>query len=75
MDDRTAARHFWDARYAPELHAWCGGTADRLPFFRADGTPLGARELPGSDPGPAVRGTESGDCLAQMLERLAPGAG
>lgn len=58
VEDWTAARHFWDARYAPELRAWCGGGAGRLPFFRADGTPLGPRELPDTDPGstdPAAR--------------------
>ncbi|MFE3554970.1 ankyrin repeat domain-containing protein [Streptomyces sp. NPDC059193] len=53
VDDWTAARHFWDARHAPQLRAWCGGAAGRLPFFRADGTPLGARELPDTEPGPA----------------------
>ncbi|MEU9253075.1 ankyrin repeat domain-containing protein [Streptomyces sp. NPDC048270] len=53
VDDWTAARHFWDARHAPGLRAWCGGDAERLPFFRADGTPLGPRELPDTDPGSA----------------------
>ncbi|MEU9305418.1 ankyrin repeat domain-containing protein [Streptomyces sp. NPDC048269] len=53
VEDWTAARHFWDARHAPELRAWCGGGAGRLPFFRADGTPLGPRELPDTDPGSA----------------------
>ncbi|WP_141754092.1 ankyrin repeat domain-containing protein [Streptomyces subrutilus] len=53
VDDWTAFRHFWDARRAPELRAWCGGDAGRLPFFLADGTPLGPGELPDTDPGPA----------------------
>lgn len=60
VKDWTAARHFWDARHAPELRAWCGGgSGQRLPFFHADGTPLGPRELPDTDPGsggdPAAR--------------------
>ncbi|MGR4878369.1 ankyrin repeat domain-containing protein [Streptomyces sp. LARHCF249] len=58
VEDWTAARHFWDARHAPELRPWCGGGAGRLPFFRADGTPLGPQELPDTDPGstdPAAR--------------------
>ncbi|MFG2982113.1 ankyrin repeat domain-containing protein [Streptomyces sp. NPDC048258] len=51
VEDWTAARHFWDARHAPELRAWCGGGGQRLPFFRTDGTPLEPRELPDTDPG------------------------
>lgn len=50
VEDWTAARHFWDARHAPELRAWCGGGAGRLPFFRADGTPLEPQELPDTEP-------------------------
>ncbi|MEU9034940.1 ankyrin repeat domain-containing protein [Streptomyces sp. NPDC048352] len=51
-EDWTAARWFWDARHTAELRAYAG-PADRLPFFRADGTPLGDDELPTADPGPA----------------------
>ncbi|MEU9762983.1 ankyrin repeat domain-containing protein [Streptomyces sp. NPDC047987] len=48
--DWRACRYLWDARHTGELRARVGG-ADRLPFLRADGTPLGADELPGTDPG------------------------
>ncbi|RAY16721.1 ankyrin repeat domain-containing protein [Actinomadura craniellae] len=45
------SRHLWDARRTDELRErWGGG--DRTPFFRPDGTPLGAAELPAADPGP-----------------------
>ncbi|MFE9629769.1 ankyrin repeat domain-containing protein [Streptomyces sp. NPDC006463] len=49
VEDWTLTRHLWDARHAPELRERCGG-AGRLPFFHADGTPLGPRELPDTDP-------------------------
>ncbi|MBW5484787.1 ankyrin repeat domain-containing protein [Streptomyces bambusae] len=51
--DWTRARHLWDARHAAELRARFAGGADRLPFFRADGTPLTEEELPAEDPGTA----------------------
>ncbi|GAA3282784.1 ankyrin repeat domain-containing protein [Streptomyces lavendulae] len=51
-EDWTAARHFWDVRRTAELRSRYG-PADRLPFFRPDGTPLGDGELPTADPGPA----------------------
>lgn len=51
-EDWTAARHFWDVRHTAELRSRYG-PADRLPFFRPDGTPLGDGELPTADPGPA----------------------
>ncbi|MGO4456959.1 ankyrin repeat domain-containing protein [Streptomyces sp. M-16] len=50
-EDWTAARRFWDARCTTELRSRYG-PADRLPFFRPDGTPLGDGELPTADPGP-----------------------
>ncbi|WP_424862361.1 ankyrin repeat domain-containing protein [Streptomyces sp. MMS24-I29] len=50
--DWRACRYLWDARHTGELRARVGG-ADRSPFLRADGTPLGADELPGTDPGTA----------------------
>ncbi|MFD0344392.1 ankyrin repeat domain-containing protein [Streptomyces sp. NPDC127117] len=50
VTDWRAGRHLWDARRTDELRAHAGG-AGRLPFLHADGTPLGADELPGSDPG------------------------
>ncbi|MFB7916457.1 ankyrin repeat domain-containing protein [Streptomyces sp. NPDC056061] len=56
MDWRTG-RHLWDARRTGELRTRVGGL-DRLPFLRADGTPLGADELPDTDPG-------SGDPVAR----------
>ncbi|MCX5380766.1 ankyrin repeat domain-containing protein [Streptomyces sp. NBC_00091] len=49
-EDWTAARWFWDSRHTAALRS-CAGPADRLPFFRADGTPLAAGELPSADPG------------------------
>jgi hypothetical protein len=39
-------RSQWDVRYADGLRTLCGGDADRIPFFRPDGTPLAATELP-----------------------------
>ncbi|MFF3019050.1 ankyrin repeat domain-containing protein [Streptomyces sp. NPDC057939] len=51
-EDWTAARRLWDARHTAELRAHAG-PADRLPFFRADGTPLAPEELPTADPGAA----------------------
>ncbi|MFJ9645656.1 ankyrin repeat domain-containing protein [Streptomyces sp. NPDC101206] len=53
-----AARPLWDARHTAELRERHTAGADRLPFFRADGTPLGPDELPTADPGhtdPAAR--------------------
>ncbi|MEU2390483.1 ankyrin repeat domain-containing protein [Streptomyces sp. NPDC007369] len=53
-----AARPLWDARHTAELRERHTGGAGRLPFFRADGTPLGPDELPTADPGhadPAAR--------------------
>ncbi|MEU3914504.1 ankyrin repeat domain-containing protein [Streptomyces sp. NPDC029721] len=49
IEDWTAARWFWDSRHTAELRS-CAGPADRLPFFRADGTPLEAAELPSAEP-------------------------
>ncbi|MFE7110185.1 ankyrin repeat domain-containing protein [Streptomyces sp. NPDC057575] len=49
--DWQACRYLWDARRTGELRARAGG-GDRLPFLHADGTPLGADELPDADPGP-----------------------
>ncbi|MET9888265.1 ankyrin repeat domain-containing protein [Streptomyces sp. NPDC006430] len=51
-EDWTAARHLWDARHTAELRAR-HGSAERLPFFGPDGTPLRAPELPTADPGAA----------------------
>ncbi|MFD7624809.1 ankyrin repeat domain-containing protein [Streptomyces sp. NPDC059851] len=48
-----AARPLWDARHTAELRERFTGGADRLPFFRPDGTPLDTEELPTADPGPA----------------------
>jgi hypothetical protein len=48
----TTLRHLWDARHSDALLDRCGG-GDRPPFFEADGTPLGAENLPTADPGPA----------------------
>ncbi|MFF9350097.1 ankyrin repeat domain-containing protein [Streptomyces sp. NPDC014734] len=56
VDWRTG-RYLWDARRTGELRARVGGL-DRLPFLRADGTPLDADELPDADPG-------SGDPVAR----------
>ncbi|WP_063762214.1 ankyrin repeat domain-containing protein [Streptomyces bicolor] len=56
--DWRYARHLWDVRHAAELRERCGGGTDRPPFFRADGTPRGAEDLPATDPGdgdPAAR--------------------
>ncbi|MEV7616799.1 ankyrin repeat domain-containing protein [Streptomyces sp. NPDC089799] len=49
----TQARDLWDARHAAGLRARLSGGADRLPFFRADGTPLAPDEYPVEDPGAA----------------------
>ncbi|MFI6146893.1 ankyrin repeat domain-containing protein [Streptomyces sp. NPDC051109] len=51
-EDWTAARPLWDARHALSLRERLGG-GERLPFFRPDGTPLAADELPTGDPGTA----------------------
>jgi hypothetical protein len=45
VEDWTTARFFWDARHTAELRTHFGGGPDRLPFLRADGTPLGEDEL------------------------------
>ncbi|MET8100328.1 ankyrin repeat domain-containing protein [Streptomyces sp. NPDC005236] len=50
-DDWRSARHLWDARHTAELLERSGGT-DRPPFLHTDATPLGADELPTSEPGP-----------------------
>ncbi|MFF4578571.1 ankyrin repeat domain-containing protein [Streptomyces sp. NPDC001389] len=52
VEDWTRARWLWDVRHTSELRSSVG-PADRIPFFRADGTPLGEDELPTADPGPA----------------------
>ncbi|MFF2198329.1 ankyrin repeat domain-containing protein [Streptomyces sp. NPDC058157] len=49
IEDWTGARWFWDSRHTAELRSFAG-PADRLPFFRADGTPLDAAELPRAEP-------------------------
>ncbi|MFJ8159583.1 ankyrin repeat domain-containing protein [Streptomyces sp. NPDC096136] len=51
-EDWTGARWFWDSRHTAALRS-CAGPDDRIPFFRADGTPLGEDELPTADPGAA----------------------
>ncbi|WP_234318094.1 ankyrin repeat domain-containing protein [Streptomyces sp. NRRL S-244] len=51
-EDWTAARPLWDARHTAALRERLGG-GERLPFFRPDGTPLPADELPTADPGTA----------------------
>jgi len=50
-------RYLWDARHAGELRERCGGSAERAPFFRPDGTPLAPGELPAGRPvgDPAAR--------------------
>ncbi|MFB7534215.1 ankyrin repeat domain-containing protein [Streptomyces sp. NPDC056178] len=50
VTDWRACRYLWDARRSDELRNRAGG-ADRLPFLRADGTPLGPDELPDAAPG------------------------
>ncbi|MFJ2267796.1 ankyrin repeat domain-containing protein [Streptomyces sp. NPDC087849] len=50
VTDWRACRYLWDARRTDELRTRAGG-ADRLPFLHADGTPLGADELPDAEPG------------------------
>ncbi|MFD6875555.1 MULTISPECIES: ankyrin repeat domain-containing protein [unclassified Streptomyces] len=51
-EDWTAAGRLWDVRHTAELRSHAG-PADRLPFFRPDGTPLAPEELPAADPGAA----------------------
>lgn len=53
VEDWSAARPLWDARRASALRGLLGAGDGRLPFFRADGTPLGPDELPRADPGSA----------------------
>lgn len=56
-EDWTLAPWFWDSRHAAGLRA-AAGPAGRLPFFHADGTPLGADALPAAEPAagdPAAR--------------------
>ncbi|WP_311137609.1 ankyrin repeat domain-containing protein [Streptomyces sp. I6] len=58
VHDWTSARHLWDARHTAALRERCGGSRDRAPFCRADGTPLAPDRLPTADPGsgdPAAR--------------------
>ncbi|MFF2328094.1 MULTISPECIES: ankyrin repeat domain-containing protein [unclassified Streptomyces] len=57
FEDWRTARYLWDGRRTGELRTRAGG-ADRVPFLHADGTPLGAGELPAADPG-------SGDPVAR----------
>ncbi|MFJ3204186.1 ankyrin repeat domain-containing protein [Streptomyces sp. NPDC086989] len=52
-EDWTALRPLWDARHTAALRDRHTGGADRLPFFRPDGTPLPPGELPTADPGAA----------------------
>ncbi|WP_234435717.1 ankyrin repeat domain-containing protein [Streptomyces sp. NRRL F-2747] len=53
VEDWTALRPLWDARHTAALRERHTGGADRLPFFRPDGTPLPPGELPTADPGEA----------------------
>lgn len=53
VEDWTTARPLWDARRTAELRERFGGCSGRLPYFRADGIPLGPDELPDADPGAA----------------------
>ncbi|MFE0041095.1 ankyrin repeat domain-containing protein [Streptomyces sp. NPDC059015] len=58
VHDWTSARYLWDARHTAALRERCGGSRERAPFCRADGTPLPPDELPTADPGsgdPAAR--------------------
>ncbi|MFH7598118.1 ankyrin repeat domain-containing protein [Streptomyces racemochromogenes] len=48
-DDWTLAPWLWDSRHTAGLRS-CAGRAGRLPFFHADGTPLGAGALPSAEP-------------------------
>ncbi|MFI5670112.1 ankyrin repeat domain-containing protein [Streptomyces sp. NPDC051704] len=53
VEDWTALRPLWDARHTAALRERHTGGADRLPFFRPDGTPVPPGELPTADPGAA----------------------
>ncbi|MFE2475929.1 ankyrin repeat domain-containing protein [Streptomyces sp. NPDC059389] len=53
VEDWTALRPLWDARHTAALRERHTGGADRLPFFRPDGTPVPPGELPTADPGEA----------------------
>ncbi|MFG2292154.1 ankyrin repeat domain-containing protein [Streptomyces sp. NPDC048603] len=64
----TQARHLWDARHAAELRARFSGGADRLPFFRADGTPLAPDEYPAEDSGTADPAARA-EWIAVLLDR------
>ncbi|MFC9975126.1 ankyrin repeat domain-containing protein [Spirillospora sp. NPDC127200] len=50
-EDWAGHRCLWDVRRTAELRTRYGG--DRVPGFRADGTPLAEGELPDGDPRPA----------------------
>ncbi|MFF5446215.1 ankyrin repeat domain-containing protein [Streptomyces sp. NPDC012888] len=72
--DWSGARHLWDARHAGELRDRHARGADRLPFFRADGTPLPPEAYPGEDPGatdPAARAEWAAVLLAKGESALA----
>ncbi|WP_406186512.1 ankyrin repeat domain-containing protein [Streptomyces sp. NBC_01006] len=56
-EDWTAARPLWDARHTAALRERFSGGGRRLPFFRPDGTPLPASELPIADPATGDTGT------------------
>ncbi|MFD5512084.1 ankyrin repeat domain-containing protein [Streptomyces sp. NPDC127051] len=56
-EDWTAARPLWDARHTAALRERFSGGGERLPFFRPDGTPLPASELPTADPATGDTGT------------------
>ncbi|MEU3404364.1 ankyrin repeat domain-containing protein [Streptomyces sp. NPDC006670] len=66
-EDWTLARWFWDARHTAALRA-AAGAADRLPFFHADGTPLGADALPSAEPAVGDRAART-EWAAELYRR------
>lgn len=66
-EDWTGAPWFWDSRHTAALRS-CAGPAGRLPFFHADGTPLGADALPSAEPAPGDRAART-EWAAELYRR------
>ncbi|MFD7099925.1 hypothetical protein [Streptomyces xanthophaeus] len=75
VEDWTAARFLWDARRSDGLRARLGGgDGGRLPFFRADGSPLDPADLPVDEPDPADPADRAERAEWATLLQLAGGA-
>ncbi|GAA0287110.1 hypothetical protein GCM10010302_26850 [Streptomyces polychromogenes] len=66
-EDWTLVPWFWDSRHTAALRT-AAGPAGRLPFFHADGTPLGADALPCAEPAAGDRAART-EWAAELYRR------